>query len=137
MSSTIPITNARLLEISAGFADLLGRPFPTAISRQRAAFQYASIQPALDGYREGLKDLQARELDIKGKDDDASNAERRAVVAEFTDYLAQMVDVPAPRKRLVESDLPRASSDTGDANARATLQLSPEFFLLADPDAEC
>jgi hypothetical protein len=136
MTDTLTISNARLLELNAGFQDLLSRPFPTSTARQRASFQFSTLKPAIEAYGEGLKPLQERETAIQALPDGPEKTEaRKAFAQEVAAYLDAEVEVPKPRKMLVEADLPKGEKGS-DANAKAILALAPEFFTLTDPDAE-
>jgi hypothetical protein len=134
MSDTLTISNARLLEINAGMQDLLSRPFPSPTSRQRASFQFSTLKPALEAYSEGLKPLQEREAALNAMEDSDERTElRKQFGADVAAYLTAEVEIPKPRKMLVEADLPRGEKGS-DANAKAILALAPEFFTLSDPD---
>ncbi len=133
-NDTLTITNARLLELAQGFADLMSRPFPSATARQRASFQYSTLKPAITAYEDGVKQLAEREQAIKAMPE---GEEREtlwaAFMVDFKAYLTAEVEVPKPRKMLVEADLPRGEKGS-DANAKACLALAPEFWTITDPD---
>jgi hypothetical protein len=148
MTDTLTLTNARLLEAAEGYRNLLwrreidanGQPallprtFPSAISRQRAAFQYAALKPALESYDEGLAPVRERRKTLAGLSETEQVRELGEMQRDLDALNAAPVEVPRPTKMLVEADLPRERKGE-DANGLCTTQLAPEFFALADPDA--
>jgi hypothetical protein len=123
----LTLTNKRLLDIEKGFTLLLPKTFPNATARQRATFQYSTLQPMLTAYRDGLKPLAERDVPT------LSPKERDALQREFDEYMNAEVEVPPPTKQLVDADLPKDKD--GDANGVITALLAPEFFTLVDPDS--
>lgn len=133
------LTNRRVLELVSAFKLLLGRSL-TPISAQRAAILYRSLLPVAESYDEAVKPLQAREAAARKSEDEAfRESELSAVMAEFDALLSATVDVPDPKVRLAQHDLPKASkkddltNTAGNGIIQATL--APEFFDLTDPDA--
>lgn len=133
------LTNKRIQELAGAFKLLLGRALP-AISAQRAAILYNTLRPFVESYDEAVKPLQAREADaLKLEDEAEKDAQLASVRAEFETLTATAYEVPDPKVRLAQHDLPKAAKkdDLGNTAGNGLIQavLSPEFFDLQDPDA--
>ena len=150
MTDTFTVTNRRLLDIRDGLNDLMfelvgvnpqtgqplykARTFPSATSRQRVTFQYDSLAPAIKSYEDGLKPLAERESEIRAMEEGAEQLAALAdLMKDLEAYRLAEVEVPKPRRMLVEADFPKGAKGS-DANAGAVLKLHPEFFALTDPD---
>lgn len=133
------LTNRRITELAGAFKLLLSRALP-AISAQRAAILFNSLRPFVESYEEAIKGLQVREAEaMKLEDEDAKDAALSQIRAELDTLNATAYEVPDPKVKLAQHDLPKAAKkdDLGNTAGNGIIQatLAPEFFDLSDPDA--
>lgn len=133
------LTNKRIQELAGAFRLLLSRALPP-ISAQRAAILFNGLRPFVDSYEEVIKGLQVREAEAMKLEDEAEkDAALSQIRAEVDALLATAYDVPEPKVRLMQHDLPKAAKKDDLANTAGNgiiqATLAPEYFDLADPDA--
>lgn len=136
MSETIEVTGARLMEIREGFLQLQGRVLPP-LSDMRVAMLFTGLRPVMETYVERLREIQKRAAEAG---DDAPEV-KREMQGGLLELAQEKFAVPAPRRRLRESDLPvamKGKDGNGELNAEGraaiAVALAPEFFEIVNPD---
>lgn len=141
MSDLLTITNRRALELESALRGYLSRGLPTSVARQRAQLALYSLRDVKESYDEAIKGLQEREAAARKLDEMDPDRETAlaGIMTEFDILLSEAVDIPAPRAKMQENDLPKAlkSNDANHVGAGLiAVTLAPEFFTLVDPDVE-
>lgn len=134
------LTNKRIQELAGAFRLLLSRALPS-ISAQRAAILFNGLRPFVESYDEVMKPLQVREAAaLKLEDEGEKDAALSQIRAEVDALNATAYEVPDPKVRLAQHDLPKAAKKDDLANTAGNgiiqATLAPEFFDLVDPDKE-
>jgi len=140
MSEMLTVTNRRALELETALRGYLSRGLPTSVARQRAQLALYSLRDVRQSYDDAVKGLQEREVEARKLDetDPDREAALSGIMAELDTLLSGDVDIPAPRAKMQENDLPKAlkSNDANHVGAGLiAVTLAPEFFTLVDPDA--
>lgn len=138
------VTGNRLMEIRQGFLQLTQRRLPVT-SDLKVAMMFGKLRSVLDVYVDKMKELQAEQeaAELLAEGSPERQAAEAAVRKRLLDLGDAKFEIPTPRNKLTESDLPSAlkSKDgNGDMNAagRAAIAVAlwPEYFEMKDDDIE-
>lgn len=150
------LTYRTLDRYAGGFQLLLARLMPDVPKRQRAVFLYNEcVKPAHTAFMEVLRPLQTEESEAALIADESERLrEMLRLKAESDALWDSEVEIPAPRRKLAEDDLPREvkgtikgpivngsatvvnGKDNASDNGRITDALYPDFLTLENPDKE-
>lgn len=128
MSDMLILTNHRILAIHSALVDLARRKLPSITVDLKVARRIESLKPALAAYEAVHKKTIAEYTDAEGKMVNAMGLQ-----AAINELNANRVEIPAPKSKLAQADLPvDLKGDEGQKNTTGLsaiiTDLGPDFF---------
>lgn len=128
----LPLTVRRLVAIHAALVELSRRKLPSLTVDIKVASRIDSMRVEIEKFNERRQEIIKEHT---GADDRLERAVE--MQGKLDELLNQVVEIPAPKTKITESDLPKAmKGDDGEKNAAGigaiVADLAPEFFDLTE-----